>query len=100
VNVRDNKGRTALILAAEKNDEESVALILGFKADVNKKDEDGRSALHHAVSKGALGTTKLLLQNGADPNLIDGNGMSPLKNAAWLNRTDIIDILKNYGAQE
>jgi ankyrin repeat protein len=80
VNVRDDEGKTALILAVEKNCAEIVKALVARKKDVvddsgkiiqpkidlNAKDSDGNTALMLAAKKGHLEVVQELMKAGAD----------------------------------
>jgi len=66
VNAKDREGKTALIIAAEKNLPEVVKLLVAAGADINAKDKQKRTALVVAVEAGNVEVVKLLLAAGAD----------------------------------
>jgi len=49
VNMRDEHGRTALMVAAEKGYPEIAELLIDYGADVNARDNHGRDALYYAI---------------------------------------------------
>lgn len=59
---------------------------------------DGRSPLLEAINAANLEAVKLLLALGANPSLIEG-GLSPLSFARALERTEIVEVLRDAGAQ-
>jgi len=65
VNVRNNNGQTALMLAATDGYREVVKLLLAKKALVNARDKNGRTALMFASQGGHRQVKKLLLRAGA-----------------------------------
>lgn len=85
-NQRDTKGTTALMLAADRVDTESVRLLLQKKPDVNVRGGPWRwTALHIACRRAAadrkpntLEIVQQLLKAGADPNLTDSFGQNAL----------------------
>jgi ankyrin repeat protein len=64
VNIKNNKGKTALMYAAENEDNEgrivSVTMLLEAGADVNIEDDDGMSALDYAIENNNLELIKIL----------------------------------------
>ena len=83
----DTKGQTPLMVAADRNDKESVDLLLAKKADVNIQAGPYHwTALHMACGRAVanhrpetLEIVQALLKAGADPNLKDSFGRSALQ---------------------
>ncbi|XP_059096307.1 inversin-like [Tigriopus californicus] len=69
-NLRDEFGRSPLILAAFGGYIESMQALLKRGADVNLRDNEGMCALHWATRRGHLDAVRLLLASGAFPNHI------------------------------
>ncbi|KAL6756281.1 ankyrin repeat-containing domain protein [Haematococcus lacustris] len=92
---RDQEGRTPLIIAALKNHEQCVEMLLASKADVTCQGEDG-TALHYAICKGASHTSicKLLLANAANPFVQNLMGDTPLQEAMAEHMYDVVDIMR------
>lgn len=55
--------------AVECNQEECVALLIEYKADVDIKDGDKNTALHIAVKEGYTNIVSMLIKAGANVNL-------------------------------
>jgi ankyrin repeat protein len=72
-NIRDNKGRTALMNAWK----EAAILLLEAGADPNIKDNDGETAIYHSRF-GSRDELELLVNAGADINAADNRGYTPL----------------------
>jgi len=98
VNARDQWGRTALYLAAEKGHKEVVELLLEHGADVNAKDTRNRTALLYPAEKGHKEVVELLLEHGADVNAKDNWDCTPLHSAAEEGHKDIVELLITEGA--
>ncbi|EFQ29547.1 uncharacterized protein GLRG_04691 [Colletotrichum graminicola M1.001] len=101
--VRDNLGRTPLLLSAEFGQPEIVQMLLDAGASVNDKDESGVSVINTAVSNGEFEALQRLLAAGADPN--DGENSEdsfelqpPLVCAAEHGRLQCIRVLLEHGA--
>jgi ankyrin repeat protein len=82
-NIRDEEGKTVLILAAKVRSKELVEEILsvkqkGVSIDINVVDNEGRSALHFATALGCDTSVIALLNAGANINLQDKYGRTPL----------------------
>lgn len=69
VNFQKDKRPTALMLAAQNRNIESVKLLLDAGADVHAKDFDEMTPLLHAVKSGSLETTKFLYEKGGKNDL-------------------------------
>lgn len=67
INVKDEEGNTALILAANFGDVQSTRLLLAHGAAVNVKNSVGNTALHRACTHSDT-LVRLLLEHGADVN--------------------------------
>ena len=68
VDVRDaERGRTPLMLAAERGDLEMMTVLMPAGADVDARSEEGWTALIHAVSQGEIDAVELLLGADAEP---------------------------------
>ncbi|KAK2010072.1 ankyrin [Colletotrichum eremochloae] len=80
LSVRDDLGRTPLLLSAE------------FGASVHDKDESGVSVVNTAISNGEFEALERLLAAGADP------GAPPLICAAGYGRLQCMRILLEHGA--
>jgi ankyrin repeat protein len=66
VNARDDKGKTALIIAATNGHTEICQLLLAAGADVNARDENGNSALRWATHNEYTEIVNLLIHSGAN----------------------------------
>lgn len=90
----DERGRTALMLAAAGGHEEVVEMLLGAGADLDRVDESGQTALHLAVRRGRRDTVRLLLESGADDERRDYEGRTALYRAIQAREEDIIEMLQ------
>lgn len=77
VNWKDERGRTALHIAAEWGDIRSASELIANGADINARDNDGRTPLHSAVG-GGKNIVVLLIEKGADLNALDKWGSTPI----------------------
>ncbi|GFN86071.1 ankyrin repeat protein [Plakobranchus ocellatus] len=73
-----------------------VKTLLSAGADPNKPNKNGETALHLARD---AEIASLLIQAGADLEARNGLGRTPLLSAACKEHTDVINVLKNYGAE-
>lgn len=107
---------TPLMKAAEKGHTETVKTLLDLGANVNDKDDGGCSAIILAVKNGNIEIVKLLLDAGADTNIpeeiyLGDTGEEIINEQADPNynllmyaqeneQTEIVELLKSYGAKE
>ncbi|NXC40154.1 IKBZ inhibitor, partial [Penelope pileata] len=84
IDEKDAEKRTALHLAAEKNQHLMVSDLISLGANVNEQDSLGRTALHLCAENGYLRVLKNCKDNGVrvEANLTDHYGLTPLHCAA------------------
>lgn len=102
VNDQDAMGRTALLWAAARGDDEAVTTLLHFNANPNIMDCQHAGPVSYAADRNYTICTRILLAAGADPDPTIPGGYkigSPL-NCAARNVDDplLIKILLEYGA--
>lgn len=98
-NAADNKGYTALMMAAFKGHPAATKLLMNRGADVNAGSHKGGTALIRAASAGRLEVVRLLLFKGADVNTETKKGLSALSVASANHFKDISTLLIAYGAK-
>ena len=98
LDVRDEKGRTALTFAAETGNSEAVHLLIAAGASPDVKDFMGRAPLHYAVQS-PQEITRILLDAGADVDIRNSGGVTPIMQAAGQGRRDIVKLLLGAGAR-
>lgn len=99
----ESYGHTPLSMAASKGDVEMAGLLVQLGADVNHRSTEngtGRTALFSAVSSGSPAMVGALLALGADPNARAEDGETPLTSAQRGDQAEIIELLREAGAQE
>lgn len=101
LNVRDNFGKTPLIYAAEKGNEEITKLLIAARPKVNidEQSNDGKTALIYAAEKGNTKVAKLLIEAGAKLDIKSNDGKTALIYATENGHTDIVNLLKEAGAK-
>jgi ankyrin repeat protein len=95
--VKEETGKTALMIAAESGDKETVGLLLSKGADVNAKDAYDRTALIFAVGSGNDEIAELLISKGADINAKNSMGETALAVAAFYGRKETAELLISKG---
>jgi len=98
VDVADEYGRTALMLAAEAGHLDVVRVLLEHDAHVAHTDRNGDSALLLAVRADHKNVINQLLAAGAPANLANASGVTPLMVAARAGSRDLATRLIAAGA--
>jgi ankyrin repeat protein len=98
LNVQDEKGYTALILAAYHGQQPAVTLLLNAGADPCAKDLRGNTALMGAIFKGELGIARQLVDADCAPDERNNAGQTAAMYAALFHRKDVLDALAAKGA--
>lgn len=98
LNTRDEKGYTALILAAYHGHAEAVNLLLAAGADACAEDHRGNTALMGAIFKGELAVARTLLNTDCNPDQRNAAGQTPAMYAALFGRLELLNALKAKGA--
>jgi ankyrin repeat protein len=95
-NVRDEEGRTPLMIASERAYNNIACLLIDAGADVNAQGPLGTTPLIYAAAYGRYETVKLLLERGADVGATT-TGMYP-SNAVFAASAncheDVVKLLK------
>ena len=98
VNVRDNKGFTALFHAIEARYDEVANLLLNHpKLDPNARGLNGVTALISYTWRERRDAVQKLLDRGADVNAQDNDGDSAMHGAAQTGNVEILDMLLEKG---
>ena len=100
VDLTDNDGDSALMLASKAGHSEVVKLLLANNAQVDLTDNDGDSALIYASQEGHSEVVKLLLANNAQVDLKDNDGDSALMCASQEGHSEVVTLLLENGAQD
>lgn len=91
---------TPLDLAAEQNDTNMIAFLLGQGAAIEDKQgyRNLCTALHCAASHGNIAAIAFLLSRGAYVNSVDRDNETPFHYAASNNHAEAVTYLLNHGA--
>lgn len=98
LNVQDEKGYTALILAAYHGHQDTVTQLLNAGADPCAKDLRGNTALMGAIFKGELSIARQLVAANCAPDQRNNAGQTAAMYAALFHRKEILDSLAAKGA--
>jgi MSHA biogenesis protein MshM len=93
VNLKNFKGRTALMVAAEGGHTDTVDLLLSNGAKVNLKDKNGWTALMFAAYNNHLQTAYVLMDWGANPQLKNNAGRTAMQIARSKGNTELIKMV-------
>lgn len=94
VDMPNNKGKTALFYAVNKNHLRAAELLLEKGANPNAKSLDGLTPICYAIAKKNKSLVELLIKKGADLTINTKLG-SILDIANLTNDTNIINLIKN-----
>ncbi len=96
INLKDEKGNTALHLTVKKGNGQIVRFLLANGARVNLKDKEGHTPLHLAVKYKMMSVARILLSNGADSNALNSHKQSPLHVVCTMQLPKITKLLLSY----
>jgi ankyrin repeat protein len=102
-NIQSDTGSNALMSAARRNSPQIVKLLLEKGADVHQQTVGGGEVLWLTIIDNKdvnYDVVKYLLEYGAEVNTIDSVWRTPLNRAEDLGRDDIVELLKEYGAED
>ncbi|XP_072296791.1 ankyrin repeat domain-containing protein 12 isoform X2 [Eucyclogobius newberryi] len=97
VNKRNERGETALHMAAIRGDAKQVKELISLGADVNVKDFAGWTPLHEACNLGYYDVAKVLISAGAEVNTQGLDDDTPLHDASSSGHKDIVKLLLRHG---
>jgi ankyrin repeat protein len=98
INTTYSQSRTALCVACQNNQTETVKDLISAGADCNIADWDNRTPLHHAAKCGQKNTVAELIQAGADVNSVDCDQKTPIFGAVERGQTTTVKKLLDVGA--
>lgn len=93
VRATNNRGKTALQMAAEQGHAGIVKALLDANADPTLISDGQWTALHNAAEKGHLEVVRLLLDSHADVNAETSSGMTALHWAAQNGHKGIVELI-------
>ena len=91
-------GQTALMIAAENGEAETIQALLDAGAKVDAADPEGATALHVACWRGDTDAVARLLAAGAKLDATNRAGRTPLDVAVWEGREEVVQQLRALGA--
>ena len=93
--IKDTKGRTALMIAAYMGENEIAELLIRAGADVNAQDDMLNSPFLYAGAEGNLDLVKLCLANGANFEIYNRYYGTALIPAAERRHLQVVNLLVN-----
>ena len=100
INAKNDRGSSALMLAAMNNRIKMAKFLLDIGADINTRDARDYTPLMYAAGFGSTQLVKLLLDRGADVHARNELNLTALENAELFHRTETIKLLKEAGAKK
>jgi hypothetical protein len=94
----DGAGNSALILAAENNQEEAVRALLDMGARVDHRNKEGRTAVMVAAGAGHAAVVAALIAAKADLAVLDREGRSATDHADLAGHADLARSLAEAGS--
>jgi ankyrin repeat protein len=84
--------------ATELGDPMRIDQLAGLGASLDRADSLGHTPLTIAIRNRDIMTVGMLLKLGANPNLLDSQNKCLVRIAQSLGETDIVQLLRRYGA--
>ncbi len=94
----DELGNTALIVAAAENQQSILNLLLEHGANVNAQSKDGTTALMNSAVHGNLEVAKTLIKAGSKIDLKKSDGETALVGAVQYGHLPMVELLLSEGA--
>ncbi len=98
LNIKDQTGKTPLMLASELGNVEAVMFLLQYGASVNECDNKGRTALVFASKYGHVDVALELIENKAGLDVCTKNKRSALHYASRYGHGKVAKLLVEHGA--
>uniref|UniRef100_A0A674E312 Ankyrin 1 n=1 Tax=Salmo trutta TaxID=8032 RepID=A0A674E312_SALTR len=99
INTANQKGNTALHIAALAGQEQVVAELVNYGANINAQSQKGFTPLYMAAQENHLEVVKFLLENGANQSIPTEDGFTPLAVALQQGHENVVALLINYGTK-
>uniref|UniRef100_A0A667Z2Y8 Ankyrin 1 n=1 Tax=Myripristis murdjan TaxID=586833 RepID=A0A667Z2Y8_9TELE len=99
INTANQKGNTALHIAALAGQEQVVTELVNYGANVNAQSQKGFTPLYMAAQENHLEVVKFLLENGANQSIPTEDGFTPLAVALQQGHENVVALLINYGTK-
>ncbi len=94
LNFADKSGKTAVMLAAEKQDSAFLAKLVAAGANLKIMDNSEKTPLHYAAAGNSLKNVKFLLEKGADANWQDNFGRDAANTLLSLGKSENVELFQ------
>lgn len=98
LNTADEKGYTAIILAAYRGHYDAVEMLIAAGADPCIRDKRGNTALMGAIFKGEVKVARLLIAAKCSPDIRNNSGQTAAMYASLFQRKALLEELEKNGA--
>ena len=98
INYKNEKGRTALMIASKGGHEQVVQTLVSAGVNVNIQDNNGYTALMLACDTNSYTIVNYLLQTGANPDIQRDDGNTAIIIACQNNHSNIVKLLLQFNA--
>ena len=99
VNATNNKNESALLLASQEGNLDTINILLESRADPNITSAEGNTWLHYAVDgRCSKEVFQAIIDHGADVNSRNKDNVTALMVACKKRNSDAINVLLNAGA--
>ncbi|KAF7557389.1 hypothetical protein G7Z17_g642 [Cylindrodendrum hubeiense] len=95
---KDNRGQTALQLAANAGETDAVKLLVESGSDLGCKSDSGDTPLHFAAVEGHRETVQFLLESSIDVDAANREGRTAVAVAAESGHLEVLQLLFERGA--
>lgn len=92
---RNARGKTAMVVAAEKGEEDVVRVVCALGVE----GEDMERGLRSAAGRGHVGVVRVLVESGVEIEARDAWGQTALVLASFHGREDVVGVLLAAGAE-
>ena len=99
INAREERGLTALHLAAMRDDAVILRVLIERGAEIDSQTKTGETALHFAAMFGRFTTVQVLIDNHADISIKDVKGQTAYDIAEKNEKEECAELLKPIGGE-
>lgn len=97
LNVKDNEGYTALMIAAQEGFAQTADFLINKGANINAETNNGHTALSIAIQNDHKDVIEILLKHNPKKKGYSNKAHAPINTAKTLNKPELKKMLKQYG---